>query len=123
MRSFRRDRLEYMLYATVMTSTTVALGLILAFGFDEHGQKRKPVANQPLEESMREANLEAKEYAARKYHEGLEFADRRGYGDLYRKLFGSPTGNRQNNHASSRPPSFLDAAADNKNKKNERWWS
>lgn len=87
MRNPRRDRLEYMLYATVMTGTTVALGLVLIFGFDEHGKRRTPVMDQPFEESLREANMEMKEYVSNKYKQGEKWADDRGYGDLYRKMF------------------------------------
>jgi hypothetical protein len=122
MRNPRRDRLEYLLYATVMTGTTVALGLIIVFGKDDHGQKRAPVLNQPLDESLREANLEIKAWKNRKYAEGQEWANARGYGDLYRKVFGDPsmypctTANRkwqqqsrpQHQHQLQPPPSFLD---------------
>jgi hypothetical protein len=135
MRHPRRDQLEYMLYATVMTGTTVALGLIITFGKDEHGQKRIPVMNQPLDESLREANLEIKAWKSRKYAQGQEWANVRGYGDLYRKVFGDGEKSNQNpkwQHQMQSPrdiqtpPSFLDGLdrqnAKDKNPGNNQQW-
>ena len=141
MRNPRRDKLEYLLYATVMTGTTVALGLLIIFGQDENGQRRKPVMDQPFTESLREANLELNEMGRRKYDEGERWADSKGYGDLYRSILGGGSKSSATKSTSTAsqpqqqapPPSFLDtddmknigdtSSNNSDNNAPKRWWA
>lgn len=88
MRRPTRDRLEYILYASVMTSASVALGLGVIFSMDEHGNRRKPIMNQPLDESFREARIELREYRAWKGRQVESWMVDHGYEKSYNALLG-----------------------------------
>ena len=106
MKNPRRDRIEYMLYATIMTSCTVALGLGTIFGFDEQGNRRKPVMDQPLEESWREAKLELYEYRIKKEMQMEHWMVQRGYGETWNKIasFWKRRNSNSNSNSSRQPP-------------------
>lgn len=115
MKNPRRDRLEYLLYATVMTSCTVALGLGIVFGFDEQGNRRKPVMDQPFAESWREAQLELYNYRIKKETQLERWAKEKGFGNWFfymtglseRTNSGTETPKEETHR---RPPSYLESA-------------
>ena len=88
MRRPTRDRLEYILYATIMTSASVALGLGVIFSTDEQGNRRKPIMNQPLDESFREARIELREYRAWKGKQVESWMVDHGYEKSYNAFLG-----------------------------------
>ena len=123
MRRPTRDRLEYLLYATIMTSTTIALGLGVIFATDEHGNRRKPIMNQPLEESLREARMEFSHYQMYKQRQVEGWMIDHGYEDWYRKLchafrweskpmVGSKSTTPPQQQQPPQQPSFLEADPD-----------
>jgi len=90
-----------------MTSTTLALGLGVIFAKDEHGNRRKPVMDQPLDESLREAQRELADYKRFKQVQLERWCVRHGYHDYYQKLLQFTTtaagtaGNSGSNNSSS----------------------
>jgi len=137
MRRPGRDRLEYFLYGTIMTSTAIALGLGIIFGFDEQGKRRTPVMDQPIDESWREAKMELTEFRWKQQNKTEKWAVQRGYQESYKKLL-QTLGIQQEQPrqkgeeapartAPLRPPSYLESAEqasnDVTNNNKPRWWA
>ena len=88
MRRPSRDRLEYLAYNTIMTSTTVVLGLGIIFATDDQGKARKVVLDQPLDESIREAKIEWRNYCAWKERQVELWMVKHGYEKSYYSFWG-----------------------------------
>ena len=114
MRNPSRTRLEYIIYGSGMTTSTVCMGLACIFGFDEEGKRRKLVMDQPFDESLREARLELKEYQDKKAMQFENWMYRKGYGDFWKKWFGKKQIGNQPQPQQQQPTSYLEGLEDDK---------